>query len=49
LWYFVDYKNQSDKKIYFVEHSNQSDLKIFFVPYKNQSGWRDKSKQHFLF
>jgi hypothetical protein len=49
LWYFVDYKNQSDKKIYFVEHSNQSDLKIFFVTYKNQSGWRDKSKQHLLY
>ena len=49
LWYFVDYPNQSNKKIYFVEYSNQSDLKIFFVKYKNQSGWRDKSKQHLMF
>ena len=49
LWYFVDYPNQSNKKIYFVEYSNQSDLKIFFVKYKNQSGWRDKSKQHLMY
>ena len=48
-WYFVDYPNQSDKKIYFVEYSNQSDLKIFFVNYPNQSGWRNKSKQHLLY
>ena len=49
LWYFVDYPNQSDKKIYFVDYSNQSDLKIFFVKYKNQSGWRDKFKQHLMY
>jgi len=49
LWYFVDYPNQSDKKIYFVDYPNQSDLKIFFVKYKNQSGWRDKSKQHLMY
>jgi len=49
LWYFVDYPNQSDKKIYFVDYPNQSDLKIFFVKYNNQSGWRDKSKQHLLY
>ena len=49
LWYFVDYQNQSDKKIYFVDYPNQSDLKIFFVMYKNQSGWRNTSKQHLMY
>ena len=49
LWYFIDYPNQSDKKIYFVDYPNQSDLKIFFVKFKNQSGWRDKSKQHLMY
>ena len=48
-WYFVDYPNQSEKKIYFVEYSNQSDLKIFFVDYPNQSGWKNKSKQYLLY
>ena len=45
---FVDYPNQSDKKIFFVEYSNQSDLKVFFVDYPNQSGWLNKTKQHFI-
>jgi len=49
LCYFVEYPNQSDKKIFFVDYPNQSDLKIFFVKYKNQSGWRNKSKQHLMY
>jgi hypothetical protein len=49
LWYFVDYPNQSDKKIYFVDYPNQSDLKVFFVKYKNQCGWRNKSKKYLFY
>lgn len=48
LWYFVEYSSQSDKKIYFVDYESQSDLKIFYVKYKSQTGWRKKSKRHFL-
>ena len=37
------------QKVYSVQYENQADFKIYFVEYKNQAGWRNKSKQHFMF
>ena len=49
LWYFVQYRSISDKKIHFVDYPSQSDLKIYFVKYKSQSGWRNNSKKYLLY
>ena len=48
-WYFVNYSNQSDKKVYFTPYINQADLKIYFVNYSNQAGWVQVSKKHLLY
>ena len=48
LWYFVDYKSQSDKTIFFVDYKSQADLLIFFVDYQSQAKWNKKSKIHLL-
>ena len=49
LWYFVDYKSQSDKTIFFVDYKSQADLLIYFVDYKSQAKWNKKSKIHLLY
>ena len=49
LWYFVDYKSQSDKTIHFVKYESQADVKVFFVKYQSQAGWRNSSKKHYFY
>ena len=46
--YSVDYDYQADVKVYVVNYDYQADLKIFFVDYNYQAGWRENSKQHFM-
>ena len=47
-WFFTDYSYQADKKIYFTKYDYQADIKIYFVDYDYQAGWRENSKQHFM-
>ena len=49
LWYFVEYKSQSDKTIFFVEYPSQADLLIYFVDYKSQAGWKNNSLIHLMY
>ena len=48
-WHFVEYESRADKKIFFVEYESRADLKVFFVDYESRAGWKNKSKQHFLY
>ena len=49
LWYFVDYKSQSDKTIYFVDYQSQADVLVYFVEYKSQAGWRKNPKKYLFY
>lgn len=48
-WFFTDAEYKAVKKIYFTDAAYKADLKVFFVDSEYKSGWKDKSKQHFMY
>ena len=49
LWFFVDQKYMSEKKILFVDYQYQADLMVYFVDYKYQAGWKNSAKKYLLY
>ena len=46
-WYFVEYKQQADKRVYFVKYPSQATLIIYYVKYPQQAGWRSKNRNDY--
>jgi hypothetical protein len=37
------------QKIFSVDYESQADVKVFVVNYESQAGWRNSSKQYFMY
>jgi hypothetical protein len=49
LWFFVDNKYETNKKIFFTDSKYDADLLIFFTDNKYDAGWRIRTKMYLLF
>jgi hypothetical protein len=49
LWFFVDSKYDSDKKLFFVDSKYDADLIIFFSDSKYDAEWKKSGKKHLMY